>query len=303
MIPTMDVPLWQSPAWKHYQEALGREIRIYENDDTFAQVVIDRTVGGWSAWDIPRGPIGNNREHLLEKIIADAKQDKCFSFFLSPIKPISPITPLRPALSCHLIPTTRHEQPEATRIIDLTCSESELLAQMKPKGRYNIGVAEKHGIIVKESNDIDAFYSLLQQTGGRDGFRIKPKREYEIFLEKLEGSFLLIAHANEQPVAGLMGVIWNTTGYYYYGASSYEYRNLMASYLLQWEAMQYCKREGCNKYDLLGIAPPGGANHPWSGVSQFKEKFGGEVITYPPEQEIVFRPILKKLVGLKRKFF
>jgi len=82
-------------------------------------------------------------------------------------------------------------------------------------------------------------------------------------------------------------VIWNGTGVYYYGASSYEDRALMAPYLLQWEAMKICKAEGCTKYDLLGISHPDTKKDPWEGISDFKRKFGGEVITYPPEQVLM----------------
>jgi lipid II:glycine glycyltransferase (peptidoglycan interpeptide bridge formation enzyme) len=42
-------------------------------------------------------------------------------------------------------------------------------------------------------------------------------------------------------------------------------------------------------------------NHPWQGISQFKARFGGRVILYPPEQTIVLRPVMKTMLGLKRK--
>ena len=68
---------------------------------------------------------------------------------------------------------------------------------MKPKGRYNIRLAQKKGITVTESNDVDAFYELLKKTSKRDGFRIKTKIHYEKFLETLPESFLLLASRSE----------------------------------------------------------------------------------------------------------
>jgi len=53
-----------------------------------------------------------------------------------------------------------------------------------------------------------------------------------------------------------------------------------------------------------GHAPLRGAGrrgHPWAGVSAFKEKFGGTVVSYPSEQQIVLRPVVNALLGLKRK--
>ncbi len=175
---------------------------------------------------------------------------------------------------------------------------------MHPKGRYNINVAKKHGIEIRKGaiSDIDSFYGLLQGTGTRDAFRISQKSHYTRFLSELKGSFIMMAEHQGKAVAGLMGVIWNGTGIYYYGASSYEHRHLMAPYLLQWEAMKYCKQEGCTKYDLLGISPDNAAaNDPWAGITDFNRKFGGPVVTYPPEQMMVMRPFIKSAIEWKRR--
>lgn len=290
--------VWQSSQWCRFQKALGREIRIYVDEAdgkilTYALVVIDRTVFGLSAWDVPRGPLGDANP-LLGQIVADAKKDNALSVYLSPI------TELRSS-NFELRTSSRHEQPEATVIVDLTKTEEEMLAQMHQKGRYNIRLAEKHGITVEESKDVDAWYALASETGKRDGFGILPKKHYQAFLETLDGSFLLLAKRPDgKVVAGLVGLTWNGTGIYYYGASSYEDRALMAPYLLQWEAIKRCKAAGCTTYDLLGIAPLDQPNHPWNSISDFKKKFGGKVIEYPREKMIVLQPVKKRLIDIKR---
>ena len=301
--------LWQSIEWKAYQEALGRETTIYALMDgaqiaASALVVIDRTAFGFSTWDIPRGPIwdlGLGTQDLgkfLEDILEKATADRCLCLYISPTHPII-LSPKSFVLS----PSLRHEQPSATRVINLALSEEEILKQMKPKGRYNISVAEKNGVRVEESQDIDAFFALLKETGGRDQFGIKPLRHYRTFLKELQGSFLLLAFSPQnEPIAGLLGVIWHGKGIYYYGASKYDSRALMAPYALQWTAMLHCKTLGCASYDLLGIPPPDAASdHPWCGVGAFKEKFGGEIVIYPPEQQIVLRPLASWMLGMKRK--
>lgn len=313
--------LWQSLAWKRYQEALGRETRIYalmEEEQMLASalVIIDRTTFGFSTWDIPRGPLferlANSDQRLanalVEDIVHDAKTERCLSLALSPPSPLPPRTnvPVRygRATPYPLHNSPRHEQPEATRMIDLTQSEEEILGQMKPKGRYNISVAAKHGVHVALATDIEAFFALLKKTGQRDNFTIHSEHHYQAFLKDLAGSFLLLASLppNPEPIAGLLGVAWGKTGYYYYGASAYAFRALMAPYALQWAAMRHCKAQGCTSYDLLGIAPPdAAANHPWQGVGAFKEKFGGTVVTSPPEQQIVLRPIANAFLQMKRR--
>ncbi len=313
--------LWQSLERKHYLEACGNSVRIYVAEDdpghilASALISIDKTTGGLSTWEIARGPLWTKSNQLvtalLEKIINDAKDDRCIAVYFSPATVL-------PAHHDAFTTASRHVYPEATRIVDLTKTEDEILAQMHPKGRYNIGVAKKHSIEVSEgsSGDIEAFYELLKGTGSRDGFKISQKSHYTRFLSHLRDSFILMANYQGKPVAGLIGVLWpppltppprgegnfSRTGIYYYGASSYEHRHLMAPYLLQWEAIRQCKNAGCMRYDLLGIAPENaGTDDPWAGISDFKRKFGGTVVSYPPEQMIVLQPIVKKMLEWKRR--
>ncbi len=307
--------LWQSPGWKTYQEALGRTVRIYVDDkagtiNASALVVIDRTTGGFSTWEIPRGPLaaagdGRRAAGLIEHITKEAKNARCLSLYFSPTISIDTRSSQPAARS-----SERHVHPEATRILDLTKPEEEILAQMKPKGRYNIRLAEKNGVTVEQSAYVAAFARLMDETAKRDGFRPSGEKTYAAFLKNVPGSFLLLAYGPKgseegkgapRPVAGLIGAIWGKTGIYYYGASDHEYRNLMAPYLLQWRAMQFCKAQGCTQYDLFGVAPEGAIEHPWAGVSEFKAKFGGTMMSYAPEQQIVLRPMAKTLLGIKRK--
>lgn len=322
--------LWQSLERKQYLEALGKEVRIYalmEGDPTpsnelrgagtiaaSALVVIDRTKGGYSTWDIPRGPIGRGKTDLLDRIIADAKDDRCLAVYFSPVQLID-----------RGKPSSRHIHCEATRLIDLAASEDEILSQMKQKGRYNIKVAQKHDVTIKQSDDIDAWFDLVQKTGKRDGFVPLPKEQYRVFLDHLPGSFLLLAYDNQaEPIAGVLSVVWGKRGIYYYGASNYAERAKMAPYLLQWESMRRCKAQGCTEYDLLGIAPEkmtneqwpmnsiqsifsrwslniGHSPHPWSGISSFKEKFGGEIVVYPEERMVALKPSMHYFLQMKRR--
>lgn len=297
--------LWQSAAWKVFQEALGRQVRVYVADEAgsikaAALVVIDRTALGLSVWEIPRGPLSNeatSEKALLEKIAADARNERAMRLLCS--------SPTPRGFPAGFRPSRRHVHPDATRILDLTLDDEALLAQMKQKGRYNIKVAERHGVKIEQSTNAVAFAKLASDTGKRDGFTPHQAALYEKFLQNVPGSFLLLATTATltDPIAGLIGVIHGTTGIYYYGASSHDpaARPLMAPYLLQWHAMQLCRNKGCTRYDLFGIAPEGFANHPWSGVTDFKEKFGGQYVVYPPEQEMVLRPVAKMMLEMKRK--
>lgn len=208
-----------------------------------------------------------------------------------------------------IYPSRGRFTPEYTLVLNLEKSEEEILVQMKPKGRYNIQVALKHGVTVHKQikrevpgRDFDDFYKLLKRTSQRDSFRIHPKFFYEKLLETLDASlFLAYAPHEKRVVAGIIVVYYKDTATYYYGASSHADRALMAPYLLQWEAIREARSRNMKKYDFLGLAPPHEKNHPLQGVTEFKKKFGGEEIHYPPAFDVVYRPFLYKILKLLRR--
>ena len=296
---------WQSIERQAYVEAVGKKTRIYTYKQQgqlmcAAQVVIDSTKGGVTTWEIPRGPVGDEKEELLKHIAEDARNEDVMALYYSP----------ESSADMQGYPVRRSPRNihcEATRIIDLTQSEDDIIKQMKSKGRYNIRLARKHGVHAEESDDIDGFIDMVKKTAKRDKFKALSAKKYRTFYENLEESFLIIAYHpenNAKAIAGLLGVIWKDEAIYYYGASDHDYRSLMAPYRVQWRAMRYCKERGCKTYDLLGIAPGNaGPMHPWHGISDFKEKFGGKVVRYPTEQVIVLKSWTYRLLGWKRKIF
>lgn len=290
--------LWQHPLWAKFQESAGRKTFLVEVEKAQAQVVKHQLPMNLCWLEIPRGPLfesGEALKKLMEKVKHLAKKEKAIYVRLSPYQALSIKN-----LKLKIGPGHRH--PEASVILDLSLSEEDLLKQMKPKGRYNIKVAKKHEVEVKPSDDVKTFYRLLVKTGGRDAFRIHPQRYYEVMLKSFgDHAQLLMAHKDGEPIAGGIFVYVEAWGIYYYGASNHDHRKLMAPYLLQWEAILEAKKRGCQFYDFLGIAPEGAQNHPWAGVTQFKKKFGGQVVHYPKPVEWTIRPFWHVLYKLRQK--
>lgn len=197
-----------------------------------------------------------------------------------------------------------HYQPESTLIVDLTPSEDEILKQMKPKGRYNIKIATKHDISIKESENIETFYNIFKETTTRDHFSGHPLKYYQDMMQSLgtDRAKLFLAYYNKRPLAGAIIIYFGDTATYYFGASSNENRNTMAPYLLHWHIMRDAKKREYKKYDLFGIAPEGVKKHHWSGVTDFKLKFGGQRVNYVDAQEIIFQPLWYWLLTLAKKF-
>lgn len=165
-----------------------------------------------------------------------------------------------------------------TAIIDLKLSEEDILANMKPKWRYNIKVAKKKWIEVKvvEKTDknIKSYYDLMCETTSRDNFSGNNFEYYKTFLSEISNSSLLLAYKDEKVVAGWIFVFDKDVSIYYYWASTSDkkYRNLMAPYLLQWTAILKAKEIWSKYYDFLWIASPDEKNSPLAWVTDFKLK-------------------------------
>jgi lipid II:glycine glycyltransferase (peptidoglycan interpeptide bridge formation enzyme) len=185
---------------------------------------------------------------------------------------------------------------------------------MKQKTRYNIRLAEKKGVVVRQGsiNDFDSIYEMYAETSVRDGFIIRPKEYYF----QLWDSFIqagmaipLIATVQGDPVGVLFLFYFNKKSYYLYGMSRDVHREKMPSYILQWEAIKLSKSLGCEIYDLWGAPDVFNPSDRMWGVYKFKEGLGGEVIqtlgAYDfPTSKIAYTIIqeaLPKIQSLARK--
>ena len=287
--------LWQHPVWGAFQRCVSRKVWQFENDGAHALVIKHQLPFKLCWFEIPRGPLFNDQESLqklLEKIRDEAEKEKALFIRMSSYE----------KLPLNLSDTAFDRHPQTSLVVDLSLSEGEILAQMKQKGRYNIKVAEKHGVTVEVSEEVEAFYHLLKKTGERDDFGIHGMSYYQKMLEAMGGhAQLLVARYEDRIVAGGIFVYLDEWGIYYYGASDNHYRKVMAPYMLQWEAMKEAKKRGCQFYDFLGIAPEGAKNHPWAGVTQFKSKFGGTVVNYPKAKDLVLKPFWYFFYQLAKK--
>lgn len=166
--------------------------------------------------------------------------------------------------------------------LDLTRSEDELLAAMKPKTRYNIRLAGRKGIIVRQGTpaDFPAIAAMYQETAARDGFTIRPIPYYldawQSFYDAGMG-LPLLAEFERTPVAAVMLVRYGQRVIYMYGASTDQERKRMPNYLLQWEAIRWAKAQGCTVYDFWGAPDEFVESDSLWGVWRFKDGFQGDV--------------------------
>ncbi len=302
--------VFQSRDWMRYQfTAFGRggEIIVVTEEGRIlcsALVVYHSLPFGKSYAYVPRGPLFSSdktaNSMLFNALHREAERGNGIFVLMDPLilgtEGWESVTPRKKLHSA-----TSH-QPNTTLVIDLLPDEGTILSQMKEKGRYNIRLAVKKGVTVRQGR-VDELYPILVETAQRDGFAIHPQEVYEAMLETFgNDAGLLVAEADGEVLCGGIFLFTGQTGIYYYGASRSEKRELMAPYLLQWEAMRLAKEHGCTQYDLLGIADPGVENHPLAGVTEFKSKFGGEVRQYAGARKMVVNRLWNTLYELRRKF-
>jgi lipid II:glycine glycyltransferase (peptidoglycan interpeptide bridge formation enzyme) len=172
-------------------------------------------------------------------------------------------------------------EPRHTLCIDLRPSELDILAQMKPKGRYNIRVAQRRGVAVVQDasgQGIADFLSLYRDMAKRQGIPTKPDDYFETLVPLLaargKGTLFFAEHHGRWLAAALV-VFFGPRATYFYGASLDADRHVMAPYLLHFEIMRQAKARGHQAYDLWGVAPENAPDHRWRDISAFKRKFGG----------------------------
>ena len=195
-----------------------------------------------------------------------------------------------------------NHNPSQTIILDLRKSDAEILAQMHPKTRYNIHLAERHGVEIINSWDesgLENFYNILLETSKRKKIKIFPKSYYEKLFYTL-GSLghmdLYLAKYQLKYLAGAMVVYFGNTATYFHGGMLDECKQVMAPYLMHWEIIKTAKKRNYKFYDFYGISE----EKKWAGITRFKKGFGGKEITSLGTYEMPLNKFWYKLYKLAK---
>jgi peptidoglycan pentaglycine glycine transferase (the first glycine) len=311
-----DAHLLQSKAWGELKSAFGWQAAHVVNRarNAGAQVLFRRLPLGLSLAYIPKGPVGEQasgsdgaaawQDLLVE--IDELCHERRLNFLL--VEPDRWVTGESQALELWAAPEgfrpgLQEIQPRRTLIVDLGGDEDAMLGRMKQKTRYNIRLAMKKGVAVKPSDDLETFHRLMQATGQREGFGVHSlayyRRAYELFHPRGECE-LLVAELEGEPLGGLMVFAYGMRAWYFYGASADQHRELMPTYLLQWQAMRWARGRGCTSYDLWGVPDADEqdleaqfttrSDGLW-GVYRFKRGFGGQLRRALGPWDRVYHPL------------
>lgn len=303
--PKDDVHILQTSGWGQLKSEFGWEVEHFIQDQVGAQILFRKFPLGYQVAYIPKGPIGKLDQFpdIVEEVINYCRGRNVIFLKIEPDW-WEGDNSLEKQLKKFELNEAKSVQPRRTMEVDLQASEEELLARMKQKTRYNIRLAGRKGVVVDRSTDMDTFYQLMDVTADRDEFGVHSKKYYQRVLDIFgqDGKVnMLIAEFEGQPLAAIMVLMNGHRAWYFYGASSNQHRNLMPTYLLQWEGIRWAKSNGALTYDLWGIPDHDldkledeftQRNDGLWGVYRFKRGFGGEIKRAAAAQDIVFQSMV-----------
>ncbi len=303
----------QSFEWGEWQTSNNRQALRYlvQDDDTgdtvlSAQFIRHPLPFGQYYLYCPYGPVVNcklqiaNCKLAIQELIQKIQKDFPKTIFvrLEPTYnlPFGPELRVEGQLTTYNLVPTLHIQPGSTILLDITKSNDELLTAMHPKTRYNIKVAEKHGVTIKKlqsQEEKQLVASMLKGTLTRRNL-VSPSTDYYYKLANYntdDKNFTVNtfgAYLGDTLLACALTIDVNQTRTYLFGGSTTEHKNLMAPYLLHWQIIQDAKTFGLTTYDWFGAE---GAVSDGSGFARFKSGFGGTVLQYGGAWDIVLKPL------------
>lgn len=321
----------QSFEWGEFRKKTG--VKIVRSRD-FQLTIHKIPYLNFNIGYLPKGNLPDKK--LIEELKKIGRENNCIFIQLEPdvstftsqesLRNTSEVAEWTPRRwkNLNLRPAAHPLFTKYTFVLDLTKNEQELLAGMHQKTRYNIKVAEKHGVKIVEDNSDNAFkqyLKLTQETTRRQNFYAHTKRYHELMWQTLKANgkqtkdhskltvHLLLANYKPKAVVGSPKAlvawvlfVFKDTLYYPYGASSDTHRETMASNLMMWEAIKFGKKLGLKKFDMWGsLGPNPDPKDPWYGFHKFKQGYGGELVEFIGSYDLIINPLLYQLYKLADK--
>lgn len=192
-------------------------------------------------------------------------------------------------------------------LLEIEKSEEELQASFNSKTRYNIRLAEKRGVKIKDNSTqegIENYIRLMEETTKRQGFLNHNADYFRKLFSVFPKERLRIFEAVYEDTVLTSWILFNFNGklYYPYGASSNMHRDLMPNNLIMWEAVKYGKRLNCKIFDLWGcLGPAPDKKDPWYGFHKFKAGYNPQLMQYIGTYDFVYKPVLYSLFNIADK--
>ncbi|MDQ3716147.1 MAG: peptidoglycan bridge formation glycyltransferase FemA/FemB family protein [Actinomycetota bacterium] len=296
----------QSRGWAEAKQLLGREsVRIVVRKDADivagAQLFTQRFGRLGAIGYVPRGPWLSNTAEAWAPAAVHAVLERTRGTGVRLICIAAPDTPVpweQLLRDRGFMPTRFEATPGISTLVDLRVDEDALLARMHRKTRYNVRLAQRRGVVVREGglHEVEVFYDLYLRTSARRSFEDTESRTYfETLCRALHGGGhvrLVFAEVDGRPVSAMVLILFGGVATYYRGAWSGEHADRHPNEALHFGAMRIAQDAGCHLYDFEDITVAaaravrehGRVDRSVDALSAFKLSFGGDVVEFPAPQ-------------------
>jgi lipid II:glycine glycyltransferase (peptidoglycan interpeptide bridge formation enzyme) len=315
----------ETPGGRHVQSSLWGELKrthnwapvriaMSENGKIVAcaQFLTKRVplIGGFAY--LPQGPVVDPNsalrfEQIVQLIDEGMKRHGIRLAFITPSRHEMAFADY--LQSQGLAPHDLSSFPRATAIIDLHQDEDAILRRMKPKARYNIRYAQRHGVTVREAgkDELHVFYRMLQKTAERNHFEPSSLQYFEDLYDlfsKNQHIRLFMAEHEGEILSSILLIAFGDTVVYKRGGWSGEKGHLKPNEALQWSAICWAKNQGYRYYDLEGLMEKAARavleqkeipEDALSTYTSFKLGFGGDVFILPKTFIYSRNPLIRRI--------
>ena len=306
----------QSPKWAQVKPNWKHEMIVVRNDKgeiegTMSILLRKIPLIRRYIMYAPRGFVCDfHNKEILEKLTVEAgkvaKKYKAFIFRMDPDIPQNDevftdiIEELGYKQKKNIKNTKQVIQPKWISRITLTGkTEEELISTFSSKHRYNIRLARRKGVTLREGTreDLAKFHEIMRVTEARNGFYVRNLEYFEKIWDAMQPNHirLIFAEYEGDPISAVLPIRYGNKVWYLYGGSTNKHRNLMPNYLLQLEMMKWGLETNCDIYDFRGVSGMFSEKHPQHGIYIFKKGFNGDIIELVNEMYIVYNPLVNTL--------
>lgn len=293
-----------------FLSSIGRNVKRWSDSDN-PQFQVQGIINKYYFGSFVYLPHASISPEFLMSLVRHFRNEK-FTFIR--IEPVKNIFPDNLAYT-----KVTNRQAQHHWVLDTTQPIEKILAGMHAKTRYNIRLAEKKGVTIREEKNPALFLDLETRTAFRKGGFDSPQDiSYYSELLKNEASIQSTAYYNNTAVASSILLYHNQVLTYLFGGSDNTYRAIMAPTMLQWYNINLTKRLNGRAYNFLGVAPEIQSEnepsdtfhgytwntiHPYSVLTRFKAGFGGKVHNFGQAIDVILAPKSYKIMCGMDKFF
>ena len=301
-----DVPLHQSIFYRTWKQTDGhRVIALADSDESgavraYVQCVEHTLPMVGSVWIADRGPLGTFDTPAIEAEFYRELRRLCAGEAPASHLRLQRVPPndLIRSFPSEQVPGS-FTQPIAERIISLDGDLEHITASFSASTRRQIRSYErdKNGIRlqVERVDFMSRFsdvYDIFLRTSEEKKFSLHDRSHYEALFSELvktpeRGALILgyIDSVSKKPVSAVLVVYTGSEAYHLFVGNLPEGYDRDMPTITLYAALREAKEQGLRRYNLGGVA--GGASSSLDALSIFKKKFGGDVVHYDRQRDIV----------------